>query len=334
MKKLLTVQLVNFSKVYAKLITLESRNFYSYGKLLISGEYLVLDGALALAAPVKLGQNLLVEDSDTEGLHWLATHPGGTWFEALFDLPGLRIRQSSHPEIALTLRKYLLAARSLQENFLSPGKNYKVSTYLEFNINRGLGSSSTLIANLARWAGIDPYDLLWSVSKGSGFDIACAGASGPLLYQLADKQPIVKSVNFQPPFRDSIYFVYLEKKQDSNSMIAEYRKKSPASVGNLLEISHITEDMLSAVSMEEFGQLMEEHEAILSKILDTSKIQDTLFKGFPGIVKSLGAWGGDFAMLATDIGEPEVKKQLNRIGLQTYFCFDDLLLQHPENTPL
>ena len=34
--------------------------FYSHGKLLLTGEYLVLDGALALAVPCKLGQSLTV----------------------------------------------------------------------------------------------------------------------------------------------------------------------------------------------------------------------------------------------------------------------------------
>jgi mevalonate kinase len=35
--------------------------FYSNGKLLITGEYLVLDGATAFALPTKIGQNLIVE---------------------------------------------------------------------------------------------------------------------------------------------------------------------------------------------------------------------------------------------------------------------------------
>jgi len=98
-------------------------------------------------------------------------------------------------------------------------------------------------------------------------------------------------------------------------------------------VSDISEAMLSAVSLEEFSQLMEEHEAILGKILDAPKLQDTVFKGFPGTVKSLGAWGGDFAMLATDIGETELKKQLLALGLLTCFGFDELLIQPAENHP-
>jgi mevalonate kinase len=306
---------------------LESRNFYSYGKLLITAEYLVLDGAVALAVPVKLGQSLLAEDSEIKGLHWIAHQPGGIWFEAKFGLKDFAIIETTQPEIANTLQKLLVATRKIKPGFLLNSGNFKVSTYLEFNREWGLGSSSTLIANLARWAGIDPFALLWSVYKGSGYDIACAGASGPLLYQISDKQPEIKPVTFEPSFRESIFFVYLGKKQDSNAGIEAYRKNSRLAEGYLLHLNSITESLLKAVSIEEFGILMEEHESILSKILGIPKLQDTQFKGFPGSVKSLGAWGGDFAMLATNIGEPELKKQLERLGLQTFFSFDQLLVQ-------
>jgi hypothetical protein len=36
------------------------KTFYSNGKLLITGEYLILDGAKGLALPTKMGQNLSV----------------------------------------------------------------------------------------------------------------------------------------------------------------------------------------------------------------------------------------------------------------------------------
>ena len=35
---------------------METQTFYSNGKLLITGEYVVLDGAKALALPTKFGQ--------------------------------------------------------------------------------------------------------------------------------------------------------------------------------------------------------------------------------------------------------------------------------------
>ena len=44
--------------------------FYSNGKLLISGEYLILEGAQALAMPVKHGQCLKIEESSSSKIIW------------------------------------------------------------------------------------------------------------------------------------------------------------------------------------------------------------------------------------------------------------------------
>ena len=41
----------------------QSTNYYSNGKLLITGEYAVLNGALSLALPSSLGQKLIVQPS-------------------------------------------------------------------------------------------------------------------------------------------------------------------------------------------------------------------------------------------------------------------------------
>ena len=67
-------------------------NFYSNGKLLLTGEYLVLDGAKSLAVPTKLGQDLIVENIQEQQLIWGSfTNTGECWFEAVFDLPKLRL---------------------------------------------------------------------------------------------------------------------------------------------------------------------------------------------------------------------------------------------------
>ena len=42
------------------------QNFYSNGKLLLTAEYLVLDGAKALALPTKFGQDLEVKKIDVQ----------------------------------------------------------------------------------------------------------------------------------------------------------------------------------------------------------------------------------------------------------------------------
>ena len=61
------------------------KKFYSNGKLLITGEYVVLDGALALALPTKFGQNLTVEPIPSKQILWKSfDQDGSVWFEDAF----------------------------------------------------------------------------------------------------------------------------------------------------------------------------------------------------------------------------------------------------------
>ena len=67
-------------------------SFYSNGKLLITGEYLVLDGAKALAIPTKFGQHLEVKKIDEPKLIWESySDTNNLWLQVEFDLPRLRI---------------------------------------------------------------------------------------------------------------------------------------------------------------------------------------------------------------------------------------------------
>ena len=68
------------------------KEFYSNGKLLITGEYLVLDGAKALALPTKFGQNLIVEEKDNLEIHWKSFDSDGSlWFEDTFTFENITI---------------------------------------------------------------------------------------------------------------------------------------------------------------------------------------------------------------------------------------------------
>lgn len=59
------------------------KTFYSNGKLLITGEYVVLDGAIAFALPTKFGQNLVIEEGENKTIHWTSYDADRTvWFES------------------------------------------------------------------------------------------------------------------------------------------------------------------------------------------------------------------------------------------------------------
>ena len=301
--------------------------YYSHGKLLLTGEYAVLDGALSLGLPSKYGQVLTVHTTASHGLHWRSLdHEQNIWFETTI-YPNELILGSSQTVAPSATRETLLnilrEAQKLHPGFLQDSKGYEVTTQLEFPREWGLGSSSTLLNNIAQWAEIDPYTLLWNAFGGSGYDIACAQQDKPLLYQLKNNRPIVQTIAFDPPFKEHLYFVYLNKKQNSREGIASYRSKSFSHIILVDAISKITEAVALCTELKEFETLVLEHEQLLAKILELPRIQDQLFPDYNGCIKSLGAWGGDF-VLAT--GDATTKSYFKNKGFSTVLSYSEMVL--------
>jgi mevalonate kinase len=305
--------------------------FYGHGKLLLSGEYLVLDGAKALALPMKTGQTLNVryKRSYNPKLHWKSyDHENKLWFEATFELWHFNSTDNDS-EDAKVLQKILQQARKQNVHFLRDEVDVFVETKLEFNREWGLGSSSSLIYNIAQWAYISPYELLDKTFGGSGYDIACAQSMGPITYQVTKKGPQWSSVNFNPFYKDGIYFVYLNKKQNSRKAIKRYRDLNIENKKDLIKkINVITDKMVEAIDLHEFEQLMFEHENLMSAALDMPRIKESSFNDYWGGVKSLGAWGGDFVMVTSNRSEAETKEYFMKNGYETILKFDDSVCQN------
>ena len=70
---------------------------------------------------------------------------------------------------------------------------------------------------------------------------------------------------------------------------------------------------------------MEEHEARLSALIGLERVSKTRFPGLQGSVKSLGAWGGDFVMLASEQDQEALYNYLDGLGLTTRFRYKDLV---------
>ena len=155
--------------------------FQAHGKFLLTGEYLVLKGALALALPLKWGQSMVVEAFQETSLQWDAHQPDGPWFSVTLNPKTLEIVDCNDQAKAEKLAQILKVVRKLNPTAFEDRLHFE--THLDFNPNWGLGSSSTLIANLARWADVNPYELLKLTFGGSGYDIACATAEQPIYYQ-------------------------------------------------------------------------------------------------------------------------------------------------------
>lgn len=302
-----------------------STTYRSQGKLLLTGEYAVLDGALSLALPCKYGQVLTVTKKETEQLYWKSLdHEQNIWFQTIFEAKEFNDLDTSvsSPSIRTTLLSILKETIKLQPQFLEKILGHEVITYLEFPREWGLGSSSTLINNIAQWAGVNPYKLLWNTFSGSGYDIACAQHRNPILYQLQDSEPLVQAAAFDPPFKDQLYFVYLNKKQNSRDGILRFRSREFDTQALIQKISKITELILRCGELKDFENLLVQHENLLSKALGLSRVQETLFPDYPGTIKSLGAWGGDF-ILAT--GNAGTKHYFKNMGYLTVISYHDMI---------
>lgn len=306
--------------------------FYSNGKLLLTGEYLVLDGANSLAIPTKFGQDLIVNQIQESSLIWESFDElGNCWFEAEFRFPDLRIvtetfdadTDNSKETLAITLQKILLEAKTVNPKFLKDAFGYHIKTNLTFPRNWGLGTSSTLIHNIASWASVDAFQLLNNSFGGSGYDIACAQNDTPILYQLENKIPVIEKVNFNPSFSDQLYFVHLNVKQNSKIGIKKYKENATEKAALINRVSEITNEIVACNSIVDFEKLLKEHEQLISEVIGNKPIQEIVFKDYFGQTKSLGAWGGDFILATGNENTPQYFKEK---GFETVIPYNKMIL--------
>ena len=302
------------------------KTFYSNGKLLITGEYLVLDGAKAFALPTKMGQNLIIEEGDNKEINWKSyDFDESIWFEdtLLFS----DISKEVNPEnesVKATLTTILHEAFKLNPDFILNSDGYTITTELGFPKSWGLGTSSTLINNIAQWLNIDAFKLLKNSFGGSGYDIACAQNDTPIVYHLEHGNPIVEKVTFNPEFTQDLYFVYLNKKQSSKSAIAAYNMNKKNNLPRTIALNDIiTSEVLNAATLPSFATAIQKHEIQMSNILETQTIKESLFPDFNGVIKSLGAWGGDFVMV---IATENPSDYFISKGFQTIIPYNEMIL--------
>jgi len=270
-------------------------NYRANGKLLLTSEYAITQGAKGLAIPTTKGQSLRVDSQNIDdAIIWESlAYDGTTWFSARL-MPGtLEVIESTDADVATRLVENLQVVLK-NTNLLKEPKRF--TTQLEFPNEWGLGSSSTFTSLLAQCAGVNALQHFRTVHGGSGYDLACATADGPILYQLQDEEGIVRPATIDFDFTDDLGFVYLGNKQLTSESLNLVQRK-PFSLAQIQTFNDLTDAFLNAAHVDDLERIIEEHESILSKHLCLPKVKEKHFSSYPGAAKSLGGWGGDFALV-------------------------------------
>ncbi|HUW05508.1 MAG TPA: GYDIA family GHMP kinase [Williamwhitmania sp.] len=297
-------------------------------KLLLTGEYLVLLGAKAIALPLRFGQELTTRKGDNQYISWDSEDINGCWFSATFNGQGEAIEGSSR-EASRFVSTILRETELLSPGFLARLTGQKVIVTADFDLSWGLGSSSSLISLVAQLADVDPFMLHRRVSAGSGYDVIAAQQSCPFMFHLADGSSEHSPVALPSFFNKHLFFAYLGKKQETATNVSQFLSTSTTVEPILVNtISDISLRIPHVASVGELCQLVEQHEKVISKILGTDSIKKASFPDFNGCTKSLGTWGGDFALFCSEEPESYVRAYIEGKGLSPLFRFDEIVLKY------
>ena len=302
------------------------KKYYSNAKLLITGEYLVLHGALSLAIPLRFGQLMEIYETDGLEMQWLALDRATPWLDfsiSLADIQNAKSKGNTEKDFVCFI---LNQAKVLNPDFLNK-ISFKVKSEINFDRNWGLGSSSSLINNIAQWAEVNPYELHALVSNGSGYDIACANYCLPILFRRNGSHPMIYPIRFDPVFSDQLFFIYLGNKQNSEASVTKYLNGNPVTKTQVESISLLSKKILQSENTIQFDSLISEHERFISELLNCQTVKSEKFPDFKGSVKSLGAWGGDFVLVRSEISKREMYSYFYQKGLTTIFSWDEIILR-------
>lgn len=281
---------------------------------MLFGEYLVLNGSDCLAFPLKFGQTLSVTKSD--GITWESYSKHGCWFSASMS-NDFTILDTNNKEVAEILKQLFRVIRAEKPTL---DFNQRFRAEANFELNWGLGSSSTLISLLSQWSGVESKKLLDVSFGGSGYDVACATAEGPIIYANGN---VKKEVEIPESITNKLLFVYSGNKQNSREEIKRFKDRN-VSQQDVDTMNELISNALKTTEMEFFEQQLDLSEELISPIIGTIQLKQRFFADYPYSIKSLGAWGGDF-FLATYRDLKTAKSYFEQKGYDTLFTYQEFI---------
>lgn len=293
-------------------------DFHANGKLMLFGEYLVLKGSKCLAIPLKYNQIAEITKSNTTFHNWVSLESGKEWFSARFN-GNFDIQQSSDPQKAEVIQCILQTI--FHENQSLFGEKLSFKIHSNFPREWGLGSSSSLISLLSQWSQVDPYELLEKSFGGSGYDIASAIASKPILYEIKGRK--VQEMELDESITSKLLFVYTGKKQSSKKEIKRFQNFEIPNIA-IDEMNGIISQLMNSKNIEDFENCMRKSETLIGSIIQAEKIKNKIFPDYGFSIKSLGAWGGDFFM-ASFRDEKQARQYFQNKGFPIQFTYSELI---------
>lgn len=309
------------------------KKYWSPGKLLLSNEYAILKDVPGIAFPTKLGQSLLFNETENKRkIQYRAIdHNNKLWFSCDLDFNnGFTSTTDGSDQLDLVLKIFNFLYKENPFIFKKlESCGFYISTQLDFPNYYGLGSSSTFIQNICDVFKADSFNVLQQCFGGSGYDIAIAKEKRAGVFvrsiQYLSDIPTTLQKFFQEQHHN-LFFVYLGKKQSSSRSINDLSDRINQMDKQKYEDLHV---FLSSVStMNQFNDWIVNHEKTLASDLGLTPLVDkfTDISKINGNIKSLGAWGGDFALLSSEYPLNEVKKYFENYQLNEVFRFQEMIL--------
>ena len=234
-------------------------------------------------------------------------------------------QETSDQDMANRLTDILTAVTRQNPDFLADWKGQKVECRLEFDPAWGMGSSSTLIHAIAEWGEVDPWTLYDQTFGGSGYDLACATAEGPILYRNTEDEIHITPLGLDWGFADQLLLVYSGNKMNSRHSVDQHADALRKAASEVEAISLLSNQVVDAESLDEWMGYLTEHNQRLSRILQVEA--NPWAPDFPGLIKPLGAWGGDFFLAASHEDPKAMKRWLAERGFSVVFSWRELVLE-------
>ena len=135
----------------------------------------------------------------------------------------------------------------------------------------------------------------------------------------------VQYVDFKPDFSDRLFFIHMGKKQDSREGIRRYRAMVKDRADLVEKVTLLTKALLESRDEDTFGEVMAAHEKLVGEALGLQPVQEKYFPDFPGRIKSLGAWGGDFILALSPWESEGTKRYFGQKQLGTVLSWDAMV---------